>query len=321
MNSLKLGRPLEVTCYRYDSPKQIDEITDRTKFITPSPVYPVVSKILSGKAASMDSCDFHLKDATRILMETPILGWFLTYESGMWNQDVLNGERSEVVEIFDRTACSRSEPVSLTNVFIEFSPLENTDWHRLRQLDSDVQPLRALWLVSQENRFRLHLFPQKVNAQEAPLHAAGPFEYVFDGRSGVFWRRNPGATAHQKANWDTTSDKAFFVALTILRFLSPTVKIDPAPIKQTICDDGTHVITIPIRQASARLMRVMEAKSDRHWYVPRDVQTNEPFFFTSSMACLDVLQFESMVPWPHVDAAKIRRLINEHFETKLRGCS
>src|SRR5262249_34999182 len=103
--------------------------------------------------------------------------------------------------------------------------------------------------------------------------------------------------------------------LSVLRFLSPTAKSDPSPVEQTIRKDGTYVMTIPIRRASARLMRVMETKSDRHWYVPRDVQTDEPFFFNSSMACLDVLRFPSVVPWPEVDASTIRRTIANQFET------
>ena len=73
-------------------------------------------------------------------------------------------------------------------------------------------------------------------------------------------------------------------------------------------------MTIPIRRAAARLMRATEAGGDRHWYVPRDVVTNAPFFFATAMPCVDVLQLESSVSWPQVNASNIRQLIAQQCD-------
>src|SRR5262249_47203096 len=235
--------------YRYDSQEKIVEISGRAKFVAPNPTYPVVSEILSGTQIESVGCgEFHVKDATRVLLETPILSWLLRYDSGMWNQAILSGDMSEVVETFDPTDRSRSEHASLSNVFIEFSPLDNTDWHGIRQPSTNIQPLRALWLVWQENRFRLYLLPQKVTAKVSRVYAAGPFVYFFDLESRAFWRRDPGKAVCEKATWEAAVDKGLFVALSVLRFLSPTAKSDPSPVEQTIRKDGTYVMTIPIRR-------------------------------------------------------------------------
>ena len=72
-------------------------------------------------------------------------------------------------------------------------------------------------------------------------------------------------------------------------------------------------MTIPIRRAVARLMRVSEATSNRHWYVPRDVLTDKPFFPATEGSYVDVLQLDSAAAWSQADARYIRRLIRERF--------
>jgi hypothetical protein len=199
---------------------------------------------------------------------------------------------------------------------MELSPLDNTDWRHVREADYDVQPLRALWLLSHDDRFGLYLFVQRITVHDAPLLAAGPFEYAFDQGSTAFWRRDPNKALLVKAEWSQLRDRAFWIALSVLRFLSPIAKADPSPLKQQLRDDGTYVMTIPIRRATARLMRVTEPEGSRHWYVLRDAVTNAPFFFATAMPCADVLQLESAVPWPQVDASDIRRMIAERFQVR-----
>jgi hypothetical protein len=165
--------------------------------------------------------------------------------------------------------------VPLTNVFMAFSPLENTDWDYLTgKVDYDIQPLRAVWRVRDASHFGFYLFPQQVTALQAQKYGAGPFVYAFDENLGVFSRIDPGKTTLVKADWQIPRDKAFWIALAVLRFLSPIPKCDPSPRERIAQSNGNSLMTIPIRGAVARLMEVTEASSDRYWYVPRPRTTN-----------------------------------------------
>jgi hypothetical protein len=146
---LELGRPLPVTCYRYQSNDKTREVLARPKCITPNPVYPVVADDLSMSITSTSSGvrRFHAQDATRILFEAPVLNWLLRVGSEKWNPGILGSDLTDAVEAVNLIDSSLSERVALTNVFMEFSPLENTDWYRIRGTEPDVQSLRALWLV------------------------------------------------------------------------------------------------------------------------------------------------------------------------------
>ena len=184
--TLKLARPLEVASYFYSSKTKIGEIGRRAKFISPNPFYPAVEAGLSMNLSG--SREFRLSEATRILFEAPLLHWFLSYSPVMWNQAILAGVMSEQVDALPPT--SGAAHVPLTNVFMEFSPLENTDWdHLTGKVDYDIQPLRAVWLVSDGSHFGFYLFfPQQVTAIHAKNYGAGPFVYAFDDNLGVFSR-------------------------------------------------------------------------------------------------------------------------------------
>jgi len=78
-------------------------------------------------------------------------------------------------------------------------------------------------------------------------------------------------------------------------------------------------MTIPIRIAAARLLRVADIEDEKDWYVRRDSVTNAPLFLGPVTECVEVLRLESPKPWPQADAVYIRELIRERFNT--RGAS
>jgi hypothetical protein len=307
---LKLARPLEVASYFYSSQTKTGEICRRAKFISPNPLYPIVEPTLSMKTSG--AREFRVNEAIRILLEAPLLHWFLSYSPDMWNQAILAGDMSDAVDtLFPASGPAR---VPLTNVFMEFSPLENADWGRLTsQDDSDVQPLRAVWLVRDGSHFGLYLFPQQATARDVKNYLAGPFVYTFDADSGAFWRRDPGKPVLIKAEWQAARDKAFWIVLALLRFLSPMPKCDPSPSEQIALGNGNTLMTIPIRSAVARLMEVTEANSDLRWYVPRDAWTSKAFFPGAVTATVEMLQVEVTGPWPRADATYLRRRLHERF--------
>ncbi len=67
-------------------------------------------------------------------------------------------------------------------------------------------------------------------------------------------------------------------------------------------------ITVPIRQAIAKLMRVIESNGGREWYLMRNFLSDEPFFSGTGSPYLGTLSFESSVPWPQVDPVDVPAL-------------
>ncbi len=310
---LRLARPLPVSCYRYQLDDKTREVLARPKFIAPNPVYPAVVDDLSISLTSASSGmrKFCGEDATRILFEAPVLSWLLRISPEMWNPAILSTDLTDAVEAIDLIDRSQRERIGLTNVFMEFSPLENTDWYRIRQAEPDVESLRALWLVSHDDCFGLYLFPQRVGANGPELVVAGPFEFSFDERSGTLWRRDPGKTFLVKSEWTSLRDKAFWIALSMLRALSPAAKTDPSAISQTRQDDGTYTITVPVRRAIAQLRRVVESRSGRQWYVARNPLNEAPFFPGTGGPYVGTLLFDAQVPWAQIDPRFVHRLIAE----------
>lgn len=310
---LKLGRPLPVTCYRYQLDHKTREVLARLKFITPNPVYPAVVDDLSISLtnASSDVRQFCGEDATRILFEAPVLSWLLRVSQEMWNPAILRTDLADAVEAGDLIDCSQRERIGLTNVFMEFSPLENTDWYRITGAEPDVQLLRALWLVSHDDCFGLYLFPQQIGANGPEIAHRGPFEFSFDQRFGTLWRRDPGKACLVKSEWKSLRDRTFWIALSILRALSPAAKADPFALSQTRQDDGTYAITVPIRRAIAQLRRVVESRSNREWYVARNPVNEDPFFPGIGGPYVGTLRFDAQVPWAQIDPRLVQRLIAE----------
>jgi hypothetical protein len=191
---------------------------------------------------------------------------------------MLGNDLPSAVEATDLVDRNRSKRVSLANVFMELGPLENTDGYRIRGTKPDVQSLRALWLVSHDDHFTFYLFPQRVGAKGVELVHAGPFEFRLDEQARTFWRRDPGQACWVKSEWGNLRDRAFWIALAILRGLSRALKADAFALSQTRQDDGTYSITVPVRKAIAQLRKAIEPNTDREWYLMRSLLGEEPFF-------------------------------------------
>lgn len=304
--SLKLTRPLDVSSYFYSSRAGIDEILHRTKFIPLVDIDQTLTMNLSG------SQEFRLGDAARILLEAPVLHWFLTYDADMWNQAILASDLSQSADAV--LATGESSSVAIENVFLEFSPLENTDWsHLTAKAEYDVQSLRAVWLARDGSRSGVCLFAQRITNGEVKTVVAGPYLYNFNEDARFFSRRDPGASEEVCADWRLPHDKAFWVALAVLRFFSPVPKADPSPCQQSLELDGNCLMTIPIRGAIAKLVEVSDVKTGHRCYVPRSVETGQPLFPGAITKTVEVLKLVSTVPWSRADASYIRRLINERF--------
>jgi hypothetical protein len=114
-NNLKLARPLAVTCYRYDAEERTQQICRRAKLIMPNPVYDAaIRENLSIELSTRSSGprSFGVNDATRIVVETPIVSWFLNSGPEMWNQAILSGDMTDAAQGFDPVrACSAQQRV------------------------------------------------------------------------------------------------------------------------------------------------------------------------------------------------------------------
>jgi len=314
-SGLSLARPIEVTLYYYKARDKRDEITRRIKRV--SPTRHVLSDTLTMDLVdevSAAQIKFRLNEATHILLDAPIMSRLPAADSQMWNQGILGGDMSDSVEAFDVSTETRCGSVSLTNVYFEFSPLEVTGWEQLGKPNGKIEWLGGMWIVRKDAHVAVQLFPRWLGSSIEVQTVTQGFGYNYCAINGKFWRRAVAKQLWTVVVGDKPVDKAFFTALSVLRFLSPVKKADPFPLEEELRGNGNRQLTIPVREKVATLTRMLDWNSDCQWYVPRDVLSKDGLFLEPT-AYLGTLSLESEVPWSGVDASGIRRDIAEQCGT------
>lgn len=313
---LILARPIEVTLYRYEVQDKTNEVLHRIKYV--SPTRHDLSDTLT-----MDMIDegtaqrikLRLSEATHILLDAPIMSRFAHVDSQMWNHGILAGDMSDSSEVFEFSTDAPCGSVSLRNVYFEFSPLEIASWVQVNNPEAgEIQVPGGIWIGRNGTHFAIELFPRLVTSTGVLTPQFSPLYYDYCATNRRFWTYSLKKPLCTPVAGDRQVDKALFVVLALLRFLSPAKKADPFPLQEKLSSNGSRPLTIPVRGQVARLMRVFDSKSGRRWYVPRDILSKEGFFLEPT-AYLGTLSLESEVPWSSVDASGIRRDIAEQCGT------
>ena len=315
-SGLSLARPIEVKLYRYQGEDKTKEVLRRVKHVSPTR-HDLLNTLTMGliDEASAHRIEFHLSKATHILLDAPIMNRFLDADPQIWNHGILVGDMSDNVEAFEFSTDKPCGSVSLTNVYFEISPLEITNWVQLHDYKAgEIQVPEAIWIGRNRARFAIELFPRSVTSTRVLTHQRSALYYEYCKTTGKFWTNSLNKELWTPVTGDKQLDKAFFVVLALLRFLSPVKKADPFPLEEKLSSNGSRTMTIPVRSQVARLMRVLDSKRGLHWYVPRDILAKESFSLGHTAYC-GTLSLESAVPWSSVDASGIRRDIAEQSGT------
>lgn len=303
-----LERAVPVSIHLPEDPHQIADIAHRIIAVEPVRLFPTAIRAFSAEVArSLPAwaTTARLEDATPIMLESPLIFATPPADSIFWNQGLLSGELADVVDVFDATEDVPVGTVPVTNVFIEFSPLERAGWERVERPGVDMEVLRAVWLVRDGTRPVMYRFSQAW--PDGHVSVLGPLPIAFDPTTAQFGIE----TAHGISDL-IDSDvfhpiaKPLFLALTLLRELSPVVKASPVPGLVAESEDGWD-ISVDVRGTAARLVRAYDDRWGDDWYFLWDGEQDEPF--TSPHHRLFVVQVTGNTPWSQIDAGEIRRTI------------
>lgn len=303
-----LERAVPVSIHLPEDPYQVADIARRIITIKPVRLFPTAIREFSAAVArSLPAwaTTARLEDATPIMLESPLIFATPPADSVFWNQGLLSGDLADIVDVFDASEDVPVDTVPVTNVFIEFSPLERAGWERVERPGVDMEVLRAVWLVRDGTRAVMYRFSQAW--PDGHVSVLGPLLIAFDPTTAWFGIE----TAHGIS--DLVSSDAFhpvakplFLALTLLRELSPVVKASPIPGLVAESEDGWNII-VDVRGTAARLVRARGGRCGDHWYFLWDGEQDEPF--TSPHQRLFAVQITVDTPWSQMDAEEIRRTI------------
>jgi len=291
-----LERAVPVSIHRPEDPHQIADIARRIIAVEPVRLFPTAIREFSAAVAGSLpawATTARLENATPIMLESPLIFATPPVDSVSWNQGLLSGELPDIVDVFDATEDVPAGAVTVTNVFIEFSPLERAGWERVERPGVDMEILRAVWLVRDGTRAVMYRFSQAW--PDGHVSVLGPLPIAFDpitARFGIETTHGISDLVDSDAFHPVA--KPLFLALTLLRELSPVVKASPIPELVAKSKDGWDII-VDVRGTAARLVRARDDHWGDDWYFLWDVEHDEPF--TSPHQRLYVVQITADTPW------------------------
>ena len=299
----KLARPWPVTVYVPDGAEAMQELANTS--IRLSPLATDLGS-LTNPPPSPDLLDifpwatFQMTAATPIILETPLLFASAPADSDQWNHGILAGDISDRIDSIDLVSGDPAGTVDLRNVFLEFSLLERAGWERVERSKSDL--VRALWLMRNQDQLVAHLVLLSFPEQQHRI--VGPVLFKLDdtGRRLQWWSRRGWA---EITGLELVS-KPLFVALTILRAVSTSVKADPFPMMVTKTSEGLYIF-VEVRGQAAKLVRIDEP-GQSVWYAVKEANSDAPFFFDEKSS-MGQLEFKDSAPWSQLDPRLIRNAL------------
>jgi hypothetical protein len=213
-----------------------------------------------------------LADATRILLEAPVLSTTPSIESGAWNEGLLVEGVPASVDVRINGSESR---VDLTNVFVEFSPLERVGWEKVERGEPMTALVRGLWLVrDDDDGYVMSLFLQ--NLPEGIIAGFGGIEVRYEQRANRLmfkeWDRNDSNVQYMFL-------KRLITTLFLLRGMTSKAHVNPfasfLPVGATT--DAPAVIPW-FAAGETTLVAARSAYDGDQVFVPRMTQTGNEYF-------------------------------------------
>jgi|CZKJ01.1.fsa_nt_gi hypothetical protein len=320
---MTMGHPLPLTVYSPDQQKRVREVMECANGLLPALMYSSIGD------QTLDLYDPQsqkyvkqlLRDATILILESPLRFFTPPADYDGWNQGLLCGDISDSIYAFDVSA-QRAGLVSLRNVFVEFSPLDSPELSRpedswrgwLKRLVKGQRVpatvLRAVWLVRSGSQLSVSVFYQNLsNNQVTTIQMR---RIALDSSTGIIRYglrpQNPGASQSQ-TQWEdlakfTTLTKPVFTVLYVLRELSPILKAAPFP--EAVSDAGTdnQKTLVRVSKESARLLRVKDSRTSQLLHFVRGLELNESFLPEGRGG---TFVFEVNMPFSKLDPAWMRR--------------
>jgi hypothetical protein len=288
---LVFRRPLPVTLYRGETEAYNAALNATEWVLDPPLLHDYFLRLPQGKADS--SKDEHVPEVekyrvmsramsttTPIVLEAPVLSLFPPPQSSLWNHELLLSDLCGSVATYSDES-KEDENASLLHVLFQFSQLEDIIWERARTSNERRRLTRGLWLSGSQKEWLLAV----LMVQDFPgtrLEILPPVKIRLDPRKRRFaYERFEGDTEWAELSTVPQLAKPVFVALYLLRALSPRLKVEATPNGNWMPDEqhgGTskNIYSYSVFANPARLVRVKGSKEVADWFFLR-TEENDPF--------------------------------------------
>ena len=256
-----------------------------------------------------ESFEADLADATPILLEGPLQATTPSADSDQWNHGLLSGDMDDTAVPVDLATRKKMDPVSLANVFIEFSPLEKVGWERVEQSGGEIDMARGMWLIRRSNMMVALLLLETVPTGRRVL--IGPIQVRYDPKSGhLKWGYFEDFSEH--VGWTAPIAKPIFSELTLLRDLSRGWKASPYPL--ILRDDKDALVRV-----AKAVCRLTTCRSAAGYYLPRNIALADPYIGPGGYRPdeFPIMTMTLKRGFVHVDAEDLRKLIGAKFSQGL----
>jgi hypothetical protein len=309
---ITMGHPLPVTIYMPDRKERAMKVMQFENGLTPALLYTTMGNPVREPydPVLQKSVKRALADATILVVESPLR--FMTPPSDYdgWNQELLWGEISDSVTVFDGPSHAAGS-ASLQNVFVEFSPLESPWVGSPEVAAQEVEVLRAAWLARNGAGLSFSLFFQSLPSDRIMEVTLNRVELDAKTKTIQYEGHISDGGGGAKVEWKKVTDqriiaKPLFTVLLILRELSPIVKAAPFPSLVTDAGYDSQQMFVNVSREGARLLRVKDSRTGKSLHFLRGLELSESFVSPKEQG---MLHLEVKLPYSKLDASSIRAIV------------
>lgn len=287
----------------------LDDLTYR--FVTQHPPL-LFASLIDRAAGSTDNPDDPAEDAvmaslasaTALLLEGPAMTTLAPVSK--MNVGLLGTGLADVAPCRGFVSGEPAGPAGLTNVFVELSALDSSEWEQPSAADGESSVLRALWLRREEQRFSFAFW---ADYSGYGLQRVGPVEIA--QRPDHTWAFSAGGA--DKVQWKALEDlpelaRPFFKALAFVRSLGPRWKLSASAQIEMGGESQTVVSYANLEWALGELVRLDGLAGPlARYYALRQWGTDEPYYGgarTSSPAIGGAIRLEGQ-PYAEIDPLEL----------------
>jgi FRG domain len=272
-----LDHPIDLTLYipqggsDAEDGAQLQDLIDRFRIPVPPLLYP--------KLADLDLPAWRgLADATWLYLEGPMMSTRMPLTET--NIPMLASGLTRTAPVADYVTGEPAGDVSLENVFIEISALDEPYWEAFNRERPAISIIRGLWLTRDGDRFKLTTFMHDIATDEQ--YMIGPAEVVFDRKTGSYSARG-GA---QGAPWRPLRHRELrgleynvAMALGLVRSLSPVWKPGAWPILTLDPDGKSRTSSVALEWALGEILSLRSLGGPiSSYHALRQWGTDAPFY-------------------------------------------
>ena len=248
-------------------------------------------------------------DITLVCVQAPQMSNFMAPDTDdYWNHELLMNDISARIPAGKAGGIATSD-ISLTRVLFEWSPLESIVWRDLYG-DAESRFLVRAVLIDRSGP-DVHAMLLAQNYPDSDAMTLTDCTIRFDAASRRIQLRLPDDPAqwHDLATYGEAAAKPIFVALALLRELSPSIK---TPARKPFTSGGPPVwdYLLPVTAASAYLHEVKQEDAFS-WYFLRD-DRGEPY--TEAGRAIGFMTLRTIHSYPDLPAETIRLAVTANYD-------